>query len=164
MKWRQFHRDAFERWEKRGGKNYSLIGDQLERIFMGGGINIVIVYYINTRGKLHTGKWCRVKEAGNRLTPGGHSNNSYVRVEFRGGGGDRRSLEVLSSKVASKPTLRIRPLAAPLSGFSRLKELLLFCQRHYLISSIRCPLIYLPFFVSLSPSSLSANSMEPDLN
>lgn len=37
MKWRQFHRDAFERWEKRGGKNYSLIGDQLERIFMGGG-------------------------------------------------------------------------------------------------------------------------------
>lgn len=85
MKWRQFHRDAFERWEKRGGKNYSLIGDQLERIFMGG-INIVIVYYINTRGKLHTGKWCRVKEAGNRLTPGGHSNNSYVRVEFRGGG------------------------------------------------------------------------------
>lgn len=74
MKWRQFHRDAFERWEKRGGKNYSLIGDQLERIFMGGGINIVIVYYINTRGKLHTGKWCRVKEAGwppedTRITP-----------------------------------------------------------------------------------------------
>lgn len=102
MKWRQFHRDAFERWEKRGGKNYSLIGDQLERIFMGG-INIVIVYYINTRGKLHTGKWCRVKEAGNRLTPGGHSNNSYVRVEFRGGGSKKFGGSLFESCLQTNP-------------------------------------------------------------
>lgn len=50
-------------------------------------INIVIVYYTNTRGKLHTGKWCRVKEAGNRLTPEDTRITPMYAWSFKGGEG-----------------------------------------------------------------------------
>lgn len=50
-------------------------------------INIVIVYYTNTRGKLHTGKWCRVKEAGNRLTPEDTRITPMYAWSFEGGEG-----------------------------------------------------------------------------
>lgn len=126
------------------------------------------VVVIKTRvSKIPHGKMvCRVKvdEAGNRLIPEDTRITPIYtcRVSGRGGGEGRRSKKFGGSLFESclQPSLRIRPLAAPLSGFSWLKELLLFCQRHYLIFSIHCPLIYLPFFAIPS----SASSVEPDLN
>lgn len=149
-KWRKFHRDAFERWKKKKRERKNFHGEDW--------INIVIVYYTNTRGKLHTGKWCRVKEAGNRLTPEDTRITPMYAWSFEGGS-KKFGGSLFESCLQTNPENTTTCCST---------LWLLPAQRTFAFLPTALPYLLHPLSPHLSPFLCcpppSANSMESDLN